>query len=83
MTEFFSNLTVNFFHRAFNYTGSLGDFRFRFFHDDNETIHAAVYTKLCYEKADDVEDRDFPWTEEGVEELKQWLEDRYQTFLGR
>lgn len=81
MTEFFSNLTVNFFHRAFHYTGSLGDFRFRFVHDDNEIIHAAVYTKLCYEKADDVEDRDFPWTEEGVEELKQWLEDRYQAFL--
>ena len=55
MTEFFSQLTPNFFHRAFNYTGSIGDFRFRFVHDDDTTIHAAVYTKLCYEKADDVE----------------------------
>ena len=35
MTEFFAQLTPNFFHRAFNYTGSIGDFRFRFVHDDD------------------------------------------------
>ena len=78
MTEFFAQLTPNFFHRAFNYTGSIGDFRFRFVHDDDTSIRAAVYTKLCYEKADDVEERDFPWNDEGVEELKAWLEERFQ-----
>ena len=83
MNEFFASLTPNFFHRAFNYTGSVGDFRFRFLHEGKDVIHAATYSKLCFEKADDVEERDFPWTEEGVEELKQWLEGQHQQFLKR
>lgn len=83
MNDFIASLTPNFFNRAFNYTGSIGDFRFRFLHEGKDVIHAAAYSKLCYEKADDVVEQDFPWTEEGVEELKQWLEEHYQQVLNR
>ncbi|MBQ9393543.1 MAG: hypothetical protein IJU18_06095 [Oscillospiraceae bacterium] len=76
----FQRLNARFFLRAFVYTGSIGDFRYRFAHDDRETLHAAVYTKLCYEKADDVQNRDFPWTEEGAAQLRQWLQESYDRF---
>ncbi len=76
----FQMLNVRFFLRAYVYTGSIGDFRYRFAHEDKTTIHAAVYTKLCFEKAQDVTVRDFPWTEEGVGSLRQWLQERYEAF---
>ena len=77
----FQELTPQWFKRAFVYTGSIGDFRYRFAHDDKETLHAAVYTRLCYEAASDVVRQDFPWTEEGVQQLKSWLQERYEAFL--
>ena len=78
----FSQLTPRWFNRAFVYTGSIGDFRYRFAGDkEKNLLHAAVYTVYCYEVADDVTERDFTWDEDGVESLKQWLEDSYQTFL--
>ena len=76
----FSQLTVRWFFRAFNYTGSIGDFRYRFLHDD-KTIHAAVYSVYCYEVAKDVLEQDFPWTDEGVADLKNWLQAHYEAFL--
>ena len=77
----FSQLTRRWFYRAFNYTGSIGDFRYRFTHDNEETLHAAVYSVYCYEVARDVVEQDFPWTDEGVEQLKAWLQERYEAFL--
>ena len=79
----FSQLTPQWFKRAFVYTGSIGDFRYRFAHDkkDNTTLHAAVYTVWCYEAATDVAERDFPWDEDGVKALQQWLQESYEAFL--
>jgi hypothetical protein len=76
----FAELTPRWFHRAFVYTGSIGDFRYRFAHDDNTTLHAAVYSRVCYEAAGDVHQRDFPWNDEGVEALKRWLQTQYDAF---
>ena len=47
---------------------------------DRSAIHTAVYTKLCYEAATDVCERSFPWTDEGVEQLKAWMQSAYDTF---
>lgn len=77
----FKILSARFFLRSHVYTGSIGDFRYRFAHSDPETIHAAVYTVFCYEKAQDVTERDFPWTDEGVKTLQAWLQERYEAFL--
>ena len=76
----FQDLTPQWFKRAYVYTGSIGDFRYRFAHSDEETLHAAVYSRLCFELADDVVERDFPWTDEGVAALQQWLQERYEAF---
>ncbi len=76
----FAQLTPAWFLRAFVYTGSIGDFRYRFAHEDKATLHAAVYTVFCYEQAADRMEQDFPWTEEGVEQLKAWLQERYDHF---
>ena len=66
----FAELTPTWFNRAFVYTGSIGEFRYRFAGDkDNGVLHTAVYSNLCYELAQDKEERDFPWNEEGVEAL--------------
>ena len=67
----FTELTPRWFKRAFIYTGSIGEFRYRFNNDAKENvIHAAVYSQLCYELAADVAEQDFPWDDDGVEALK-------------
>ena len=56
----FACLTPHWFYRAYVYTGSIGDFRYRFDRDaDANMLHTAVYSRLCYEVADDVQKRDF------------------------
>ena len=77
----FEQLNERWFLRAFNYTGSIGDFRYRYLMEkDRSAIHTAVYTKLCYEAATDVCERSFPWTEEGVAQLKAWMQHALDTF---
>ena len=75
----FAVLTPRWFKRAFVYTGSIGEFRYRFANDsENHLIHAAVYTHFCYEVATDVEEKDFSWNDAGVEELKGWLQQKWE-----
>ena len=77
----FACLTPHWFYRAYVYTGSIGDFRYRFDRDaDANMLHTAVYSRLCYEVADDVQKRDFSWDDAGVEELKSWLQRQYEAF---
>ena len=58
--------------------------RFRLEQDkDAKLIHAAVYTKVCYELADDIVREDFPWDEPGIEAMKVWLQERYEEFAAR
>lgn len=80
MHEQFQPLTVQWFKRAFVYTGSIGDFRYRCA-TDKDVIHVATYSVYCYEMAEDKTERDFPWTDEGVEELKAWMQSQYEAFL--
>ena len=80
----FENLTPQWFKRAFVYTGSIGDFRYRFATETNDSgerlIHASVYTMLCFEKARDVRTETFPWDEAGVTALKAWVDGKYREF---
>ena len=79
--EQFVPLTVSWFLRAYVYTGSIGDFRYRYATDkENGLIHAAVYSRFCYEVADDVTEQDFPWTEDGVKDLQAWMQQQYESF---
>jgi len=85
MLECFSRLNLEWLNRAYVYTGSVGpvlhDFRYRWALDgENKLIRAAVYSGICYEKAAAAERRDFPWDSGGVEELKAWLQERYEQF---
>ena len=85
MEEIFASMTPGWFNRAYVYTGSVGQtFRFRCQQTKTETgdpaIKASAYTKLCYELAQDVTERTFPWDEAGVEALKAWFQDRYEAF---
>ena len=66
---------------AFIYTGSIGEFRYRFDGDkDAGILHTAVYSNVCYELAQDKEERDFTWDEAGVETLKAWLQEKYEAY---
>ena len=77
----FEGLTPQWFKRANVYTGSIGDFRYRFACDKKEnTIRAAVYTVYCYEAATDVVEETFPWDDDGVTRLQAWLQHAYETF---
>lgn len=68
------------------YTGSIEDrekgmdFRYRFEHLPDNMLKASTYSKLCYELATDVEEETFPWTDEGVEELKKWYQSQYEKY---
>lgn len=86
MLECFARLTPDWLKRAHVYNGSVGpfshDFRYRWEADEkNQCIRAAVYSRICYEKADDAESREFPWDEAGVEALKQWLQSSCDRFF--
>lgn len=45
-----------------------------------ESWHTAVYSNVCYELAQDKEERDFTWDEAGVETLKAWLQEKYEAY---
>lgn len=77
----FESLTPQWFKRANVYTGSIGDFRYRFATDKKEnTLRASVYSIYCYEVATDVVEETFPWDEEGVKALQQWVQAKYEAF---
>lgn len=88
MEKAFETITPRWLNRAFLYSGSIGptfhDFRYRMEHNDKEKIiHAATYSKACFEKAEDVEQRDFAWDESGVADMKQWFQHQYEAFVLR
>ena len=84
----FEIMTPHWLNRAHMYNGSIGPifsaFRYRMEMDEKEKmVHAATYSKICYEKADDVETRDFSWDDSGVEEMKNWFQSQYEAYLAR
>lgn len=76
----FDHLNVAFFTKAAIYPGSVGTFRYRFqregWTDGKGTLTVWVYENTSFELAHDVESQTFPWTEEGVEQVKAWLEEK-------
>lgn len=81
MERQFEFLTVQFFTKASVYPGSLGTFRYRVCPDGlagkpDSTIQVWVYENVSFELAQDVETKTFPWTEEGVEQIKDWLNEK-------
>lgn len=64
------------------YTGSIGDFRYRFHMEfDSNDLEVAVYTKWCYEKATDIQTAQFTIENGDLTELKEWMNARYCEFF--
>lgn len=64
------------------YTESRKDFRWRFAPDiENGKILASKYTTLCYECANDVEEKEFDLTEEGFIEAKAFIQEKFDEFV--
>ena len=83
MDNSFDFLNVSFFTKASVFPGSLGTFRYRFQRTGwpgkpDSTVQAWVYENTSFELAKDVETETFPWTEEGVEALKAWLQQKLE-----
>ena len=81
MEHNFDFLDMQFFTKASVFPGSVGTFRYRFQRTGwigkaESTIQVWVYENVCFEQAQDVETETFPWTEEGVEAIKGWLEEK-------
>ena len=75
----FSFLTFHFLQKAEVYPGSIGTFRYRLQRTGKAgdgQIQGWVYENVCFELAQDVETVTVPWTEEGVDSLRTWLEER-------
>ncbi len=80
----FEVLTPQWFKRAYVYTGSIGEFRYRFHRrKGDEPMLVSVYSNLCYEAATDIEEREYPLTDEGVAELKVWLQEKYEAYCAK
>lgn len=81
MEQYFEFLDMNFFTRASVFPGSLGTFRYRFqrtgwLNKADSTIQVWVYENTSFELAQEIETEVFPWTEDGVEQIKAWLEQK-------
>ena len=81
MEQHFEFLDMNFFTRASVFRGSIGTFRYRFqrtgwLNKPDSTIQVWVYENTSFELAQEIETETFPWTEEGVERIKAWLEQK-------
>ena len=80
----FDHLNVAFFTKAAIYPGSIGTFRYRFqregWTDGKGILTVWVYENTSFELAKDVESQTFPWTEEGVEQIKVWLEQKLEEY---
>ena len=81
MANEFAFLNMNFFTKASAYPGSIGTFRYRFQREGwlNEgRLQAWVYENISFELAKNVETETFDWTEEGVEALRRWMEQKLE-----
>ena len=79
MSGHFDFLNMNFFTKASVYPGSIGTFRYRFQRTgwmEDGSIQVWVHENTSFELATDVETETFPWTEEGVEQIRAWLEQK-------
>jgi hypothetical protein len=81
MEQHFEFLDMNFFTRASIFPGSLGTFRYRFkrtgwLNKPDSEIQVWVYENTSFELAQEIETETFLWTEEGVEQIKAWLEQK-------
>ena len=77
MNGSFDFLNMSIFTKASVYPGSIGTFRYRFQRTGwmgDGSIQVWVYENTSFELARDVETETFPWTEEGVEQIRAWLE---------
>ena len=72
----FAFITLTIPKRAPVFPGSVGAFRYRLARDGKAgegTIQTSVYENICFEKAQHVETETFPWTEEGMAQIRSWL----------
>ena len=77
----FAFLTLTVPKRAPVFPGSVGTFRYRLVRSGKEnegTIEASVYENICFEKAQNIETQTFPWSEDGMAQIRAWLAEKLQ-----
>ena len=75
----FAFLTLTVPKRAPVFPGSVGTFRYRLVRSGKEnegTIEASVYENICFEKAQNIETQTFPWSEDGMTQIRAWLAEK-------
>ncbi|MEA4813854.1 MAG: hypothetical protein VB112_02955 [Oscillospiraceae bacterium] len=80
----FERLTYSTIRIASDWTSSVGDFRFKILYDfSTGNIEAFTYSKVCFEKADDVEGRKFEICDKDITPVKEWFDSQYGKYLER
>ena len=75
----FAFLTLTVPKRAPVFPGSVGTFRYSLVRSGKEnegTIEASVYENICFEKAQNIETQTFPWSEDGMAQIRAWLAEK-------
>lgn len=66
---------ISYFEQKNTFTGSLkADFRFRVARGEDDTLSAAVWREdICFELAENKEEKSFPLCTEGLEQIAEWI----------
>ena len=66
---------ISYFEQKNTFTGSLkADFRFRVARGEDDTLSAAVWREdICFELAENKEEKSFPLCTEGLEQMTGWI----------
>ena len=67
---------VGYYRSGNPFTGSHGSLRYRI-EPEEDTLHVYTWTQdLCFDLADHGEAQDFPLSEEGLEQIQQFIDDK-------
>ncbi len=73
---------INFLQNGMIFTGSKSNFRYRIKPDiPNKKFLVSIYTIYCYECAKDIVDNEFELSQNGYEQLREWLDNSYKEYL--
>jgi hypothetical protein len=84
MRSEFERLTYSTIRIASVWTASVGDFRYRILFDfATDAMEVFTYSKVCFEKAGDVESRKFEIKDRDITPVKEWLDSQYEKYAAK
>ncbi len=78
-SEIFDLRNFYFYQSGNSFTGSLGSFSYKIVPESDKLKAMTWHGMLCSELAEMEHEKEFPFTQEGFDEMIKWLEDTYKS----